>query len=151
MDDPINRSPIIREFRPGHCGVCGEALGPMAIVRGDMRGPQGGDICECPVCFTVLIYEDDLSTHRAGWLLTLRARWQLWRELRRRNSERRKAMVQKRPWRAVSPFGSLDLGVLSELDAIDRVTEMGHTIAYVDWRQAIIFFGLENPNSQASQ
>jgi hypothetical protein len=51
-------------------------------------------------------------------------------------------MVRKRLWRAVSPAGSLDLGWSTEIEAVDRLARMGHAIAYIDWENAVIFFGV---------
>lgn len=70
-----------------------------------------------------------------GWAAYLIYNWRVTRA-------RKKAMNKKRQWRAVSPFGSVDLGIVTEKEAVDRVAAFG-AVSHVDWQNAIVFYGTQ--------
>jgi hypothetical protein len=67
-----------------------------------------------------------------------------WRDERRSRARRRRAMRDKRYWRAVSPNGVVDLGLCTEREAVSQASNFGR-ISYVDWEKALVFYGTESP------
>lgn len=39
---------------PGACPACGDVVGPLALVAGEVRAPQAGDLAPCGSCGAVL-------------------------------------------------------------------------------------------------
>lgn len=66
----------------------------------------------------------------------------LWWQYRQKRA-RTKAMNKKRQWRAVSPYGSVDLGYITEKEAVDRAAGFG-AVSHVDWQNAIVFYGTQS-------
>ena len=74
--------------------------------------------------------------------LQIRNRWVTAQYNRRMNRQRLRAMNHKRFWRGISPLGAVDLGKITEAEAIRRASQFGN-VAHVDWQNAIIFYGTE--------
>lgn len=83
-----------------------------------------------------------LSNLRWWWVwATSWIRWYYWNW--RATRARVRLMNAKRQWRAVSPFGSVDLGIVTEREAVDRTAKFG-TINFVDSPNGVIIYGSEN-------
>lgn len=80
------------------------------------------------------------SVRRARAVLRLLRYKNTKRKLRKReNRLRNKSLTDKRYWRATSKSGTIDLGHMTEREAVEAVIKMG-SITYNDWPNAILIY-----------
>lgn len=46
----------------------------------------------------------------------------------------------KRPWRAISPYGQIDLGIVDLAEAKESSSHFGQRVSYIDYEYGIIFY-----------